>query len=103
MWLAKKPTALSDPTLVPKLNSSSFSIKARAVYAQPRRGATVMLPRPALSGSQRAITSQSSSRRTLMPAVKSNRSKKKLKNRAKVKKHALKRRRVRARKAKGKY
>jgi hypothetical protein len=38
-----------------------------------------------------------------MPAVKSNRSKKKLKNRAKVKKHALKRRRVRARKAKGKY
>jgi hypothetical protein len=38
-----------------------------------------------------------------MPAVKSNRSKKKLTNRAKVKKHALKRRRVRARKAKGKY
>ncbi len=38
-----------------------------------------------------------------MPAVKSNRIKKKLKNRAKVKKGALKRRRVRARKAKGKY
>lgn len=42
-------------------------------------------------------------RRTLMPAVKSNRSKKKLKNRAKTKKQVLKRRRVRARKAKGKY
>jgi hypothetical protein len=38
-----------------------------------------------------------------MPAVKSNRSKKKLSNRAKVKKSVLKRRRVRARKAKGKY
>ena len=38
-----------------------------------------------------------------MPALKSNRKKKKLKNRAKVKKHALKRRRVRSRKAKGKY
>ena len=35
--------------------------------------------------------------------VKSNRSKRKLKNRAKVKKGVLKRRRVRARKAKGKY
>lgn len=38
-----------------------------------------------------------------MPSVKSNRSKKKLKNRAKNKKQVLKRRRVRARKAKGKY
>ena len=38
-----------------------------------------------------------------MAAVKSNRSKKKLKNRAKPKKAVLKRRRVRARKAKGKY
>lgn len=38
-----------------------------------------------------------------MAAVKSNRSKKKLKNRAKTKKLVLKRRRVRARKAKGKY
>jgi hypothetical protein len=37
-----------------------------------------------------------------MPAVKSNRSKKKLKNRAKVRKSALKRRRVRAKKSKGK-
>jgi hypothetical protein len=36
-------------------------------------------------------------------AVKSNRSKKRLKNRAKVKRSVLKRRRVRARKAKGKY
>ncbi len=35
--------------------------------------------------------------------VKSNRSKKKLKNRAKVKHSVLKRRRVRSRKAKGKY
>ena len=35
--------------------------------------------------------------------VKSNRSKRKLKNRAKVKHSVLKRRRVRARKAKGKY
>jgi len=35
--------------------------------------------------------------------TKSNRSKKKLKNRAKVKKGVLKRRRVRSRKAKGKY
>ncbi len=35
--------------------------------------------------------------------VKSNRSKKKLKNRAKTKRSVLKRRRVRARKAKGKY
>ncbi len=35
--------------------------------------------------------------------VKSNRSKKKLKNRAKTRKAALKRRRVRARRAKGKY
>ena len=47
--------------------------------------------------------SPQASRSPLMPAVKSNRTKKKLKNRAKVKKHALKRRRVRARKAKGKY
>lgn len=38
-----------------------------------------------------------------MPAVKSNRSKKKLKNRAKTKKAALKRRRIRSRRAKGKY
>ncbi len=38
-----------------------------------------------------------------MAAVKSNRSKKKLSNRAKTKKAVLKRRRVRARKAKGKY
>lgn len=38
-----------------------------------------------------------------MPRVKTNRSKKKLKNRAKVKRGVLKRRRVRARKAKGKY
>lgn len=38
-----------------------------------------------------------------MPAQKGNRSKKKLKNRAKSKKGVLKRRRVRARKAKGKY
>lgn len=38
-----------------------------------------------------------------MPAVKSNRSKKKLKSRAKVKKAVLKRRRIRSRKAKGKY
>lgn len=38
-----------------------------------------------------------------MAAVKSNRSKKKLANRAKSKKSALKRRRVRTRKAKGKY
>jgi hypothetical protein len=37
-----------------------------------------------------------------MPAVKPNRSKKKLSNRAKVKKAVLKRRRVRARRAKGK-
>lgn len=37
-----------------------------------------------------------------MPAVKSNRSKKKVKSRAKVKKTALKRRRVRANRAKGK-
>ena len=36
-------------------------------------------------------------------AIKGNRSKKKLKNRAKTKKQALKRRRVRSRKAKGKY
>lgn len=36
-------------------------------------------------------------------AQKGNRSKKKLKNRAKTKKAVLKRRRVRARKAKGKY
>ncbi len=35
-------------------------------------------------------------------AIKGNRSKKKLKNRAKSKKSALKRRRVRSRKAKGK-
>jgi hypothetical protein len=35
-------------------------------------------------------------------AIKGNRSKKKLKNRAKVKKGVLKRRRVRARKSKGK-
>lgn len=35
--------------------------------------------------------------------VKSNRTKKKLKTRAKTRKSALKRRRVRARKAKGKY
>ena len=38
-----------------------------------------------------------------MPKVKSNRSKKKLKNRAKSKRAVLKRRRIRARKAKGKY
>jgi hypothetical protein len=38
-----------------------------------------------------------------MAAVKSNRSKKKLSNRAKPKKAVLKRRRIRARKAKGKY
>lgn len=38
-----------------------------------------------------------------MAAVKSNRTKKKLKSRAKVKKQVLKRRRVRARRAKGKY
>ena len=37
-----------------------------------------------------------------MPTPKGNRSKKKLKNRAKPKKAALKRRRVRARKSKGK-
>jgi hypothetical protein len=37
-----------------------------------------------------------------MPAQKGNRSKKKLKNRAKVKKGVLKRRRIRSRKAKGK-
>jgi hypothetical protein len=41
--------------------------------------------------------------RIVMPAQKGNRSKKKLKNRAKTKKQALKRRRVRARKSKGKY
>jgi hypothetical protein len=35
-------------------------------------------------------------------SIKGNRSKKRLKNRAKSKKHALKRRRVRARKSKGK-
>lgn len=38
----------------------------------------------------------------MAPPVKSNRTKKKLKNRAKPKKEALKRRRVRARKSKGK-
>lgn len=38
-----------------------------------------------------------------MPKMKPNRSKRKLKNRAKSKKSVLKRRRVRARKAKGKY
>jgi hypothetical protein len=38
-----------------------------------------------------------------MAKVRSNRSKKKLKNRAKNKKKVLKRRRVRARRAKGKY
>lgn len=38
-----------------------------------------------------------------MPAIKSNRTKKKLKSRAKTKKAVLKRRRVRSRKAKGKY
>lgn len=38
-----------------------------------------------------------------MAAVRSNRTKKKLKNRAKTKRGVLKRRRVRARKAKGKY
>jgi hypothetical protein len=38
-----------------------------------------------------------------MAKVKSNRSKKKIKNRAKTKRNVLKRRRVRARKAKGKY
>lgn len=36
-------------------------------------------------------------------AIKGNRTKKKLSNRAKTKKQALKRRRVRTRKAKGKY
>jgi hypothetical protein len=44
-----------------------------------------------------------STREALMPAIKSNRKKKKLKNRAKVKRGVLKRRRVRSRKAKGKY
>jgi hypothetical protein len=38
-----------------------------------------------------------------MARVRSNRTKKKLKNRAKTKRSVLKRRRVRARKAKGKY
>jgi len=38
-----------------------------------------------------------------MAKVRSNRSKKKLKNRAKTKKHQLKRRRVRTRRMKGKY
>ena len=38
-----------------------------------------------------------------MARVRSNRTKKKLKNRAKTKRSVLKRRRVRSRKAKGKY
>ena len=61
-----------------------------------------MLPLGARSCSQR-LSLNAVPTENAMPAVKSNRSKKKLKNRAKVKKGVLKRRRVRARKAKGKY
>jgi hypothetical protein len=71
------------------------------MYAQQLRRATLVLPVAARSCSQRFTPP--STTENLMPAVKSNRSKKKLKNRAKVKKGVLKRRRVRARKAKGKY
>lgn len=55
-------------------------------------------PTSGISGLQFTVTQEFT-----MPAVKSNRSKKKLKVRAKSKKQALKRRRVRARRAKGKY